>query len=133
MNKIKVKKLYEEIKFLETTIEEQKSNPKFDRYQTQILIEERKRKLRSLLNETEWGDGVNYYENPNGESYRIYYDEYFSSEEVMRDWKEETYKRGRPHMAYDWSPTGLWFISWIRIAHIKDDRYRVMIQRNIDI
>ena len=133
MNKIKVKRLYEEIEFLKAILEEQKNNPNFDKYQMLTQIEQRKRKIRSSLAESEWGDDVSYYEDPNGESYRIYYDEYFNSREEMEEWMEETHRRGQPQLDYDWSPTGLWFISVIRVAHIKDDRYRVMIQRNIDV
>ena len=133
MNRIKVKRLYEEIEFLKAILEEQKSNPNFDKYKILVQIEQRKKKIRSSLAESEWGDGVNYYESLNGESYRIYYDEYFSSREEMEEWIEETYRRGQPQLDYDWSPTGLWYVSAIKVAHIKDDRYRVMIQRNVDV
>ena len=51
-----------------------------------------------------------------GESTKTYFDDYFDS-------KEE---------AEDYSPTGKWFISDIRVAHIEGNRWRVMIRESLD-
>ena len=65
-----------------------------------------------------------------GESTTAFFDDYFDSREEAEEWAEEEYKAGQIYA--DYSPTGQWFISDIRVAHIEGNRWRVMIRKSLD-
>ena len=65
-----------------------------------------------------------------GESTKTYFDDCFDSKEEAEEWAEEEYRAGQIYA--DYSPTGKWFISDIRIAHIEGNRWRVMIRESLD-
>ena len=65
-----------------------------------------------------------------GESTKTYFDDYFDSKEEAEEWAEEEYRAGQIYA--DYSPTGKWFISDIRVAHIEGNRWRVMIRESLD-
>lgn len=50
--------------------------------------------------------------------------------EEAEEWAEEEYRAGQIYA--DYSPTGKWFISDIRVAHIEGNRWRVMIRESLD-
>ena len=64
------------------------------------------------------------------ESITTFFEEYFDSKEEAEEWAEEEYRAGQIYA--DYSPTGKWFISDIRIAHIEGNRWRVMIRESLD-
>lgn len=64
------------------------------------------------------------------ESIKTYFDDYFDSREEAEEWAEEEYRAGQIYA--DYSPTGKWFISDIRVAHIEGNRWRVMIRESLD-
>lgn len=64
------------------------------------------------------------------ESTKTYFDDYFDSKEEAEEWAEEEYRAGQIYA--DYSPTGRWFISDIRVAHIEGNRWRVMIRESLD-
>ena len=64
------------------------------------------------------------------ESTKTYFDDYFDSKEEAEEWAEEEYRAGQVYA--DYSPTGKWFISDIRVAHIEGNRWRVMIRESLD-
>ena len=70
-----------------------------------------------------WGFGY-------GESTTTFFDDYFNSREEAEKWAEEEYRAGQVYA--DYSPTGKWFISDIRVAHIEGNRWRVMIRESLD-
>lgn len=70
-----------------------------------------------------WGFGY-------GESTTTFFDDYFNSREEAEEWAEEEYRAGQVYA--DYSPTGKWFISDIRVAHIEGNRWRVMIRESLD-
>ena len=70
-----------------------------------------------------WGFGYD-------ESTKTYFDDYFDSREEAEEWAEEEYRAGQIYA--DYSPTGKWFISDIRVAHIEGNRWRVMIRESLD-
>ena len=65
-----------------------------------------------------------------GASTKTYFDDYFDSKEEAEEWAEEEYRAGQVYA--DYSPTGKWFISDIRVAHIEGNRWRVMIRESLD-
>ena len=65
-----------------------------------------------------------------GESIKTFFDDYFDSKEEAEEWAEEEYRAGQIYA--DYSPTGKWFISDIRVAHIEGNRWRVMICESLD-
>ena len=65
-----------------------------------------------------------------GESTTTFFDDYFDSREEAEEWAEEEYRVGQIYA--DYSPTGKWFISDIRFAHIEGNRWRVMICESLD-
>ena len=65
-----------------------------------------------------------------GESTKTYFDDYFDSREEAEEWAEEEYRAGQIYA--DYSPTGKWFVSCVRIAHIEGNRWRVMIRESLD-
>ena len=62
-------------------------------------------------------------------SHGLFY-HYFDSKEEAEEWAEEEYRAGQIYA--DYSPTGRWFISDIRVAHIEGNRWRVMICESLD-
>lgn len=70
-----------------------------------------------------WGFGY-------GESTKTYFDDYFDSREEAEEWAEEEWRAGQIYA--DYSPTGKWFVSDIRVAHIEGNRWRVMIRESLD-
>ena len=64
------------------------------------------------------------------ESIKTYFDDYFDSREEAEEWAEEEYRAGQIYA--DYSPTGKWFISDIKVAHIEGNRWRVMIRESLD-
>ena len=70
-----------------------------------------------------WGFGY-------GESTTTFFDDCFNSREEAEEWAEEEYRAGQIYA--DYSPTGKWFISDIRVAHIEGNRWRVMIRESLD-
>ena len=65
-----------------------------------------------------------------GESTKTYFDDYFDSKEEAEEWAEEEYRAGQVYA--DYSPTGRWFVSCVRVAHIEGNRWRVMICESLD-
>lgn len=65
-----------------------------------------------------------------GESTTTFFEEHFNSKEEAEEWAEEEYRAGQIYA--DYSPTGKWFISDIRVAHIEGNRWRVMICESLD-
>lgn len=70
-----------------------------------------------------WGFGY-------GESITTFFEKRFDSREEAEEWAEEEYRAGQIYA--DYSPTGKWFISDIRVAHIEGNRWRVMICESLD-
>lgn len=65
-----------------------------------------------------------------GADYITYTEEYFDSEAEAEAWADERYREGQIYA--DHSPTGQWFISGIRIAHIEGNRWRVRTRESLD-
>lgn len=65
-----------------------------------------------------------------GADYITYTEEHFDSEAEAEAWTDERYREGQIYA--DYSPTGQWFISSIRIAHIEGNRWRVRIRESLD-
>lgn len=65
-----------------------------------------------------------------GADYITYYDDHFESREEAEEWADEEWRAGQIYA--DYSPTGQWFISSIRIAHIEGNRWRVRIRESLD-
>ena len=65
-----------------------------------------------------------------GADYITYTEECFESEAEAEAWADEEWRAGQIYA--DYSPTGQWFISSIRIAHIEGNRWRVRIRESLD-
>lgn len=65
-----------------------------------------------------------------GADYITYTEEYFDSEAEAEAWADERYREGQIYA--DYSPTGQWFISSIRIAHIEGNRWKIRIRESLD-
>ena len=93
---------------------------------------ELKRKLRKeyRAQHDEFEEKRVYWRLDYGESTTTFFDDYFDSREEAEEWAEEEYKAGQIYA--DYSPTGQWFISDIRVAHIEGNRWRVMIRKSLD-
>ena len=70
------------------------------------------------------------YESDDGESTTTFFEDYFDSKEEAEEWAEKEWRAGQIYA--DYSPTGKWFISDIRVAHIEGNRWRVMIRESLD-
>lgn len=89
----------------------------------ELRKEHRKQKDEFAEKRVYWGFGY-------GESTTTFFDDYFNSREEAEKWAEEEYRAGQVYA--DYSPTGKWFISDIRVAHIEGNRWRVMIRESLD-
>lgn len=89
----------------------------------ELRKEYRKQKDEFAEKRVYWGFGY-------GESTTTFFDDYFNSREEAEEWAEEEYRAGQIYA--DYSPTGKWFISDIRVAHIEGNRWRVMIRESLD-
>lgn len=89
----------------------------------ELRKEYRKQKDEFAEKRVYWGFGY-------GESTTTFFDDYFNSREEAKEWAEEEYRAGQIYA--DYSPTGKWFISDIRVAHIEGNRWRVMIRESLD-
>lgn len=65
-----------------------------------------------------------------GADYITYTEECFESREEAEAWADEEYRAGQIYA--DYSPTGQWFISSLRIAHIEGNRWKVRIRESLD-
>lgn len=70
------------------------------------------------------------YQSEDGESTRTFFYEYFDSREEAEEWADEEYRMGQIYA--DYSPTGRWFVSDLRIAHVEGNRWKVMIRESLD-
>lgn len=70
------------------------------------------------------------YQSEDGESTRTFFYEYFDSREEAEEWADEEWRAGQIYA--DYSPTGRWFVSDIRVAHVEGNRWRVMIRESLD-
>ena len=71
------------------------------------------------------------YESKDGESIKTFFEDYFDSSEEAREWEEETWRQGQIYA--DYSPTGRWFVSGTRAAHIEGNRWLCMVVERIDV
>lgn len=70
------------------------------------------------------------YQSEDGESTRTFFYEYFDSREEAEEWADEEWRAGQIYA--DYSPTGRWFVSDVRVAHVEGNRWRVMIRESLD-
>ena len=71
------------------------------------------------------------YQSEDGESTRTFFYEYFDSREEAEEWADEEWRAGQIYA--DYSPTGRWFISNIRVAHVEGNRWLCMVEERIDV
>ena len=71
------------------------------------------------------------YESDDGQSTKTFFEDYFDSSEEAREWEEETWRQGQIYA--DYSPTGRWFVSDTRAAHIEGNRWLCMVVERIDV
>ena len=70
------------------------------------------------------------YWSEDGTSTKTFFYEYFDSEAEAEAWADEEYRMGQIYA--DYSPTGKWFVSDIRVAHVEGNRWKVMICESLD-
>ena len=70
------------------------------------------------------------YWSEDGKSTTTFFYEYFDSEAEAEAWADEEYHMGQIYA--DYSPTGRWFVSDLRIAHVEGNRWKVMIRESLD-
>lgn len=70
------------------------------------------------------------YWSKDGTSTMTFFYEYFDSEAEAEAWADEEYRMGQIYA--DYSPTGRWFVSDLRIAHVEGNRWKVMIRESLD-
>lgn len=70
------------------------------------------------------------YWSEDGQSTKTFFYKYFDSEAEAEAWADEEYRMGQIYA--DYSPTGRWFISDLRIAHVEGNRWKVMIRESLD-
>lgn len=73
-----------------------------------------------------------YYED-HGDGYANkieFFNQYFDSREEAEEWAIDEYKAGQIYA--DYSPTGQWFVSDVKVAHIQGDLWRCMIKQSLD-
>lgn len=70
------------------------------------------------------------YQSEDGESTRTFFYEYFDSREEAEEWADEEWRAGQIYA--DYSPTGRWFVSDVRVAHVEGNRWKVMIRESLD-
>ena len=71
------------------------------------------------------------YESKDGESTKTFFVDHFDSPEEAREWEEETWRQGQIYA--DYSPTGQWFVSDAKAAHIEGNRWLCMVEERIDV
>ena len=71
------------------------------------------------------------YQSEDGESTRTFFYEYFDSREEAEEWADEEWRAGQIYA--DYSPTGRWFVSDVRVAHVEGNRWLCMVVERIDI
>ena len=71
------------------------------------------------------------YQSEDGESTRTFFYEYFDSREEAEEWADEEWRAGQIYA--DYSPTGRWFVSDIRVAHVEGNRWLCMVEERIDV
>ena len=71
------------------------------------------------------------YQSEDGESTRTFFYEYFDSREEAEEWADEEWRAGQIYA--DYSPTGRWFVSSIRVAHVEGNRWLCMVVESIDV
>ena len=71
------------------------------------------------------------YKSDDGESTKTFFVDCFDSPEEAREWEEETWQQGQIYA--DYSPTGQWFVSDARAAHIEGNRWLCMVVERIDV
>ena len=64
------------------------------------------------------------------DDYITYTEKCFENREEAEAWADEEWEAGQIYA--DYSPTGQWFISSIRIAHIEGNRWKVRIRESLD-
>ena len=71
------------------------------------------------------------YWSEDGTSTKTFFYEYFDSEAEAEAWADEEYRMGQIYA--DYSPTGRWFVSDIRVAHVEGNRWLCMVEERIDV
>lgn len=71
------------------------------------------------------------YQSEDGESTRTFFYEYFDSREEAEEWADEEWRAGQIYA--DYSPTGRWFVSDVRVAHVEGNRWLCMVEERIDV
>ena len=71
------------------------------------------------------------YWSKDGESTTTYFVQEFDSKEEAEEWADKEWKAGQIYA--DYSPTGRWFISGIRVAHIGGNRWLCRVVERIDV
>ena len=71
------------------------------------------------------------YWSKDGESTKTFFVDHFDSPEEAREWEEETWRQGQIYA--DYSPTGQWFVSDAKAAHIEGNRWLCMVEERIDV
>lgn len=71
------------------------------------------------------------YQSEDGESIRTFFYEYFDSREEAEEWADEEWRAGQIYA--DYSPTGRWFVSDVRVAHVEGNRWLCMVEERIDV
>ena len=93
---------------------------------------ELKRELRNEYRRRKYeSERKRVYESKDGESIKTFFEDYFDSSEEAREWEEETWRQGQIYA--DYSPTGRWFVSDTRAAHIEGNRWLCMVVERIDV
>lgn len=71
------------------------------------------------------------YQPEDGESTKTFFYEYFESREEAEEWADEEWRAGQIYA--DYSPTGRWFVSDVRVAHVEGNRWLCMVVERIDV
>ena len=131
-----VKSLVENIRMLEERLA-RFANDKTDWIYVTIdeKIQDLKQKLRREYRQQDKAlRGSHRYINSDEDGYPpdyiTYTEECFENRKEAEEWADEVWKAGQIYA--DYSPTGQWFISSIRIAHIEGNRWKVRIRESLD-
>ena len=92
-----------------------------------------KRDIRRAYRTERWKLTRRYFEgyDESGESSFEYFDKFFENAEEAQEWARETYDSGQIYA--DYSPTGKWFVSSVKTAHLVGDIWRCRISYSLDV
>ena len=130
-----IKALIKDIEYLKDFLDWVKTNePGFSERSKENIKENIKEDIKSLkqkLRKQYKADESNNKRRYEYDDYHtVYYDEYFDSREEAEEWANAEWEAGQIYA--DYSPTGRWFVSSVRFAHIEGNRWRVRIRESLD-